>query len=42
MYIYWPLACGPLHHAGLGWENLHLLATAAMRTDPPGNYIKEA
>lgn len=28
--IYWPEACGPLHAAGLGWENLHLLAGVAL------------
>jgi len=28
--IYWPVACGPLHAAGLGWEGLHLLAGAAL------------
>lgn len=28
--IYWPRACGPLNDAGLGWEDLHLLADAAL------------
>ena len=32
--IYWPEACGPLHAAGLGWENLHLLAGVALAGPP--------
>lgn len=32
--IYWPVACAPLHAAGLGWEGLHLLAGAALASPP--------
>jgi len=28
--IYWPLACRPLHAAGVEWGALHMLATVAL------------
>ena len=30
--IYWPLACRPLHAAGVEWGALHLLARVALAT----------